>query len=316
MAEIACTIMPHAAEPAHQILDTDMTRILIIGCGDIGRRTARLWQARGARVFALARSDASSTQLKQLGIEPLSGDLDRPASLAGLPYAGALLCYFAPPPPDGHTDPRLRAVLHAIAPGARPQKIIYISTTGVYGDSHGAWVDEESPVQPQAARSKRRLDAETVLRAWGREHNVPVIILRVPGIYGDGRLPLDTVRAQRPVLDEAESGYTNRIHADDLARVCLAAAERGGADRIYNVSDGHPSSMTAYFNTLADRLGVPRPPVVARAEAHKLFSAGMLSYLNESRRISNRRMLDELGIELLYPTLEAGLAASLNKDTD
>ena len=288
-----------------------MKNILIIGCGDIGRRTAALWQARGAHVAALARSDASSTRLVRLGIEALPGDLDRPESLTRLPYAGALLCYFAPPLPEGDTDPRMRALLQAIPPRAPPDKIVYISTTGVYGDSHGDWVDEESPVHPRAARSKRRLDAETVLRAWGTDHRVPVVVLRVPGIYGDGRLPLDAVRAQRPVLDETESGYTNRIHADDLARVCLAAADRGQADRIYNVSDGQPGSMTGYFNTLADALGVARPPVVARAEAQTIFSAGMLSYLSESRRVSNRRMLEELGVELLYPTLEAGLAASL-----
>ena len=318
VAEIAGNIMPQAVHCSsrHGAHGTYMKNILIIGCGDIGRRTAALWQARGAHVAGLARSEAGDARLAQLGIQPLPGDLDRPASLATLPYRSTLLYYFAPPPPEGTTDPRLRALLHAIPADAAPEKIVYISTTGVYGDSHGDWVDEESPVNPQAARSRRRLDAETALRAWGTEHKVPVVILRVPGIYGDGRLPLDAVRAQRPVLDEGESGYTNRIHADDLARVCLAAAERGRADRIYNVSDGNPGSMTSYFNTLADTLGVARPPVVSRAEAQKIFSAGMLSYLNESRRISNRRMLEELGVELLYPTLEAGLAASLAKDAD
>jgi nucleoside-diphosphate-sugar epimerase len=286
-------------------------KIFIIGCGDIGRRTAALWQARGADVAALARSDSSAQKLQQLGITPVAGDLDQPASLQYLPLAGVLLYYFAPPPAQDDRDGRMRAMVTAMTSGARPDKIIYISTTGVYGNNHGAWVTEDTPLQPQATRSRRRVDAETVLRAFGHKLGLPVIILRVPGIYGPGRLPIEAIRTRRPVLDESESGYTNRIHAEDLARICLVAAERGQADAVYNVSDGNPSSMTGYFNQLADALGEPRPPVVSRAEAQSVLSAGMLSYLDESRRVDNRRMREELGVELLYPTLDSGLRAIL-----
>jgi nucleoside-diphosphate-sugar epimerase len=288
-----------------------MQKIFIIGCGDIGRRCAALWRARGAAVAALARSDASARRLEQLGITPVPGDLDQPATLQRLPLNSSLLYYFAPPPAVDDTDGRMRAVVAAMAAGEQPGRILYLSTTGVYGDNHGAWVTEDTPVRPIAARSKRRVDAETVLRAFGKAAGVPVIILRVPGIYGPGRLPIEAIRTRRPVLDESESGYTNRIHAEDLARVCLTAAERGRADTVYNVSDGHPSSMTGYFNQLADALGEPRPPVISRAEAQRVLSAGMLSYLDESRRVDNRRLREELGVELLYPTLEAGLRASL-----
>jgi nucleoside-diphosphate-sugar epimerase len=288
-----------------------LKKIFIIGCGDIGRRTAALWQTRGAWVTALARSDASGQQLQQLGITPVAGDLDQPASLRHLPLTGALLYYFAPPPAQDDTDARMRAMVAAMTDGVRPDRIVYISTTGVYGDNHGAWVTEDTPLQPRAARGKRRVDAESVLRAFGRQQAVPVVILRVPGIYGPGRLPIEAIKTRRPVLDESESGYTNRIHAQDLARVCVIAAERGRADAVYNVSDGHPSSMTAYFNQLADALGAPRPPVVSRAEAQRVLKPGMLSYLDESRRVDNRRMREELGVELLYPTLDAGLRASL-----
>lgn len=288
-------------------------KIFIIGCGDIGRRTAALWQARSAVVAALARSDASAQQLQQLAITPVAGDLDQAASLQHLPLSATLLYYFAPPPADDDTDPRMRALVAAMTHGTRPDKIVYISTTGVYGDNHGAWVTEDTPLQPQAARSKRRVDAETVLRAFGKAQSVPVVILRVPGIYGPGRLPIEAIKTRRPVLDESESGYTNRIHAEDLARICVIAAEHGRADTVYNVSDGQPSSMTAYFNQLADALGEPRPPVVSRAEAQRLLSPGMLSYLNESRRVDNRRMREELGVELLYPTLDSGLRGSLAK---
>ncbi len=285
--------------------------IFIIGCGDIGKRISALWQARGAGVQALARSPASAKQLELLGIAPVIGDLDQPESLTALPVAGALLYYLAPPPAQGDTDPRMRTLVETLAVSPLPGRIIYISTTGVYGDNHGAWVTEDTPLQPRAARSKRRVDAESVLRTFGKDYGVPVIILRVPGIYGPGRLPIEAIKTRRPVLDENESGYTNRIHAQDLARVCVVAAERGRADAVYNVSDGHPSSMTGYFNQLADILGEPRPPVVSRAEAQRVLKPGMLSYLDESRRVDNRRMCEELGVKLLYPTLEAGLRASL-----
>ena len=291
-----------------------MEKIFIIGCGDIGRRTAALWQARANPVVALARSAASTERLRQLGITPVAGDLDLAESLHALPMADVVLYYFAPPPAQGETDPRMHALMTALDFGAVPKKIIYISTTGVYGDGRGEWINEDTPLRPQAARSKRRVDAESALRAFGIRHAVPVIILRVSGIYGPGRLPIDAIKARRPVLDEKESGYTNRIHADDLARICVAAAEHGRADSVYNVSDGQPGTLAGYFNQLADALGEPRPPVVTRAEAQTLLSAGMLSYLNESRRIDNRRLRQELGIELLYPTLEAGLAASLMEE--
>ena len=290
-----------------------MEKIFIIGCGDIGRRTAALWQTRANSVLALARSAASTERLRQLGITPVAGDLDMAASLHALPVADTVLYYFAPPPPQGETDARMRALMAALDFGAQPKKIIYISTTGVYGDGRGEWVNEDTPLHPQAARSKRRVDAESALRAFGIRHAVPVIILRVSGIYGPGRLPIDAIKARRPVLDENESGYTNRIHADDLTRICVAAAERA-EDSVYNVSDGQPGTLAGYFNRLADALGEPRPPGVTRAEAQTLLSAGMLSYLNESRRIDNRRLRQELGIELLYPTLEAGLAASLMEE--
>lgn len=289
-------------------------KVFIIGCGDIGRRTAALWLTRGVQVAALARNDGRAQPLRQLGITPSIGDLDQPASLRDLPLTGALLYYFAPPSAQDDTDRRMRTVLALMANGKRPEKILYLSTTGVYGDNHGAWVTEDAPLQPCAPRSKRRVDAENQLRAFGVTHGVSVVILRVPGIYGPGRLPIEAIRTRRPVLDESESGYTNRIHAEDLARVCVVAAERGLAGRVYNVSDGHPGTMTAYFNQLADALGQPRPPVITRAEAQGVLSPGLLSYLDESRRVDNRRMREELGVELLYPFLAAGLKASLAEE--
>lgn len=281
-----------------------MNLIFIIGCGDIGLRVARLWQGRGATVSALARSEDSAARLAAAGIEAVPGDLDTPASLAALPVNGATVYYFAPPPLQGDSDPRMHAF---VAAGLRPERVIYISTSGVYGDRAGGWVDEDTPPAPGTDRARRRLDAETTLRAWGRESGVKVNILRVGGIYGPGRWPLERLQAGTPVLREEECGYTNRIHADDLAAICVAAAERGGPDRIYNVSDGRNGTMTEYFNAVADRFGLPRPPAITMAEAQQRLSPAMLSYLTESRRMDNRRLLQELGVTLRYPDLAAGL---------
>ena len=281
-----------------------MNLIFIIGCGDIGLRVARLWQGRGATVQALARSDEAAARLSGAGITPVRGDLDIPTTLATLPLNGATVYYFAPPPTQGDTDPRMRAFTAA---GLKPERVVYISTSGVYGDRNGAWVDEDTPPAPATDRARRRLDAETVLRAWGREQGVRVNILRVGGIYGPGRWPLERLQAGMPVLREEECGYTNRIHADDLAAICVAAAARGGDDRIYNVSDGSNGTMTQYFYAVADRFGLPRPPALTLAQAMQQLSPAMLSYLTESRRMDNRRMLQQLGVTLRYPDLASGL---------
>ncbi len=288
---------------------TKITAVTIIGCGDIGTKVAALWQTRGTTVSALCRSRPSLERADKLGIEPLPGDLDQPESLAHLQVSGRLVYYFAPPPQTGYTDPRMRALLQALPPDARPNVMVYISTTGVYGDSAGRWVNEDTPVNPQTARARRRLDAETALRTWGQQRGVPIVILRVPGIYGPGRLPAAAIRSRRPVVKESECGFTNRIHADDLARICVAAGDCRHAETIYNVSDGQPGTMTEYFNLAADALGLPRPPVVSRQEAGRFLSPEMLSYIDESRRIDSRRLRDELGVTLLYPSLQEGLAA-------
>lgn len=282
--------------------------MLIIGCGDIGRRVAALCQTEGAQVHALSRGAAHAAELRARAITVHEGDLDRPDNLPALPSAGALLFYFAPPPAEGDGEPRLHGFLRHIA-AAPPARLIYISTSGVYGDCQGARVTEDTPPRPTTTRARRRLAAERLLREWERDSGVPVMVLRVGGIYGPGRLPLARLRQGTPVLREADCGYTNRIHADDLAAVCVAAAHRGAAGGLYNVCDGRPSTMTDYFNRVADRYGLPRPPQVDLAEARARLSAEMMSYLDESRRMDNGRMLRELGVRLRYPSLDEGLAA-------
>jgi nucleoside-diphosphate-sugar epimerase len=168
-------------------------------------------------------------------------------------------------------------------------------------------VTEATPVNPQTSRAKRRLDAETALCDWGRQQGVPVVILRVTGIYGPGRLPLARLQQGHPVLCQAESPPTNRIHADDLAAICVAAADKGADGEIFNVSDGQPGTMTQYFNAAAELLGLPRSPQVSMAEARQVMTPTMLSYLTETRRMNNLRMLARLGVALRYPDLESGL---------
>lgn len=290
-----------------------MDRVLIVGCGDIGRRVARLDRERGASVGALSRSVEKDLELIGLGVLPVGGDLDRAETLQELPVGGATVFYFAPPPGGGDRDPRMRAFCAALAGGEAPARVVYISTSGVYGDCGGAVVTEETAPNPQTARARRRLDAETALRAWGAARKVPVIILRVTGIYGPGRLPVERIRSGQPVLRPEEAPYTNRIHAEDLARVCLAAAERGRDGEVFNVSDGHAGTMTEYFDAVADACGLPRPPRVSMAEAREVMTPLMLSYIGESRRMDNARMLEGLGVRLLYPDLPSGIAASLEE---
>jgi len=284
-----------------------MKRVLIIGCGDIGKRIARRALSQGAEVWALIRSASHARELEALGVQTVAGDLDSQMPIDNLPTAGAHVIYLAPPPGGGASDPRVRTFAASVLPEEEPAKVVYVSTSGVYGDCSGAIVTEQTPLNPQTARAQRRVDAEQLLSEWGKHRDIPVIVLRVTGIYGPGRWPLARLREGHPVLREEEAGLTNRIHADDLAKICLEAAENAPAGEVYNVSDGHPTTMTEYFNRVAALFEIPRPPQVSLEEAKKVMTPLMLSYIVESRRMDNRKLIQELGICLDYPDLEAGL---------
>lgn len=279
-------------------------RILIIGCGDLGGRVARLWQGAGVPVIGVVRGDPSVKRLHRAGVTPIRADLDRPATLGGLNARGALVYYLAPPPRAGSRETRLANLLAAWS--GVPERWVHLSTTAVYGDCGGAWVDEGAPLRPTTDRGRRRLDGEQRLAAWAAGRDLCWTVLRVPGIYGPGRLPLARLRSGRPLPPVAESGYTNRIHVDDLAAACVAAARRGRCGAAYNISDGNPLPFTEYFRRVARACGLPPPPEApARSGA---FGPEFLSYLRESRRIDNRRMREELGVELRYPDLDTALA--------
>ena len=284
-----------------------MESVLIVGCGHVGRRVAVLLHARGQRITGVVRSPASAGQLRALGIDVLCLDLDDGAS--SIPRSGNFggLCYLAPPPASGVQDTRMREFLESLDKASLPRRIVYISTSAVYGDCRGDWITEEQPVQPATDRGLRRLDAERQLQAWAVRYGLEWVILRVPGIYGPGKLPLERLRKGLPVLREVDAPYTNRIHADDLAVICVAALDSDHHNTVYNVSDGHPSTMTDYFFRVADAAGLPRPPVVTREEAQQVLSEGMLSFLQDSRRMHNQKLLLDLGVTLRYPDLETGL---------
>ena len=284
-------------------------RCLVAGCGYVGRRLARRLRSE-REVLALARSEDACAGLRAEGVAALCMDLDDapPASLQSA-ADGAAIVYLVPPPESGGADPRIVRFLAALG-DARPESFLYVSTTGVYGDAAGAVVTEATPVAPANDRARRRVDAERSAAAWCERSGTRCVILRVPGIYGPGRLPLERLRRGEPALRPEEAGPGNRIHVDDLVSTCIAALERQ-ASGIFNVGDGDHSSTTSYLQRTAALAGLPPPRLVSMTEARTQVSPGMLAFLVESRRVDNRRMLEELGVRLAYPDLDAGIAASL-----
>ncbi|MEA3639365.1 MAG: SDR family oxidoreductase [Lamprobacter sp.] len=281
--------------------------MIILGCGSIGQALARRYRQRGETVLGVVRSAERAAEVKATGSRALQLDLSRD-DLAPLGLVGQSIFHLAPPPSEGDDDPLTAHLISAFERHGHPRRLVYIGTTGVYGDCGGAWVNEDWPPQPTASRSLRRWDAEQRLRHWSRDSGAELVILRVAGIYACDRLPLARIRSAQPVVKVDEAPWSNRIHAEDLVEICIAAMERAPTGAVYNVCDGHPSSMTDYFCQVADAAGLPRPPQIPLAEADGQVSAGMLSYFKESRRLSNQRLLDELKISLRYPDLAQGLA--------
>ena len=287
--------------------------LLIVGCGDIGLRVLGLLRQR-FRVLALTSSPARVPALRAAGALPLLGDLDDPASLGRLAALADRVLHLAPPPGQGRIDPRTRALLQALARSPRVQRIVYASTSGVYGDAGGARFDETRAVAPATDRGHRRVDAEARLRHHGRAFGVRVSLLRVPGIYAldrDGGDPRERVRRGAPLLLPHDDVYTNHIHADDLARACVAALMRGAPQRVYHVSDDSQLKMGDHFDAVADAFGLPRAPRLSRSEAARSMSPLQLSFLAESRRLDNHRLRVELRLRLRYPTPAAAWAAAL-----
>lgn len=278
--------------------------IWIIGCGDIGLRVTQLYRPDTDKIHGIVRSKDSAHRCEQVGIAAKIIDLDSDDLPDPDQFKDAFVYYFAPPA-GSVTDTRIKRFLKFSGNAAR--RIVLISTTGVYGDQNGGWVDEATPPKPTTDRATRRLSAENTLKNWAEKNHREYIILRVPGIYAADRLPLERLKKRLPIVRESEAPWTNRIHADDLAMICKAAMNSKISNTTYNVTDGQPSTMTHYFNQVADFADLPRPPQITLKHAIETLSPGMASYLKESRRISNKKMLKELDITLHYPSLKKGL---------
>lgn len=299
-----------------------MYTLLIVGFGDVAQRAMPQLSVH-YHVLALVRTAEAAARASRLGATPLAGDLDRPETLASLAGAAECVLHLAPPEAGGDRDLRTRSlvdalsargmVAHANRPIRRLERLVYVSTSGVYGDCGGARVDESRPVNPQSDRAQRRVDAERTLLDWGVREGVRVTILRVPGIYAADRLPIERIERGTPALRAEDDVFTNHIHAEDLAAVCVAALAHGADGRVYNVSDDSELKMGEYFDLVADRAGLPRPPRIARANAAGRVSPVALSFMSESRRLVNHRMKAELGIALRYPTVREGVPQRIDR---
>ena len=285
--------------------------LLIVGCGDIGLRVLRLLRWRW-RLLALTSSPGRVATLRSAGAVPLLGNLDDAATLARLAGMADAVLHLAPPQGSGDTDERTRHLLQALARQGRVRRIVYGSTSGVYGDCGGVRFDETRAPNPATDRARRRVDAEQQLRWFGRAFDVRVTLLRIPGIYAsdrEGGHPRERLARGAPVLVAEHDVYTNHIHADDLARACVAALHRGAAQRVLHVCDDTQMKMGDYFDLAADLCALPRPPRITREQAALQLSSMQLSFMGESRRLSNERLKHELRLRLRYPTAAHGLPA-------
>lgn len=292
-------------------------RVLIIGCGDVGQRAARvLGGSPRVRVLALTSRADRAPSLRAQGITPLLGNLDDPHSLRRLAGLATRVLHLAPPPSgelaDWRLDPRTRALTRALVQRSLPSTLVYGSTSGVYGDCQGRWVDESTPAKPLTPRAWRRVDAEAAVHWLGRATGVRTTVLRIPGIYApdrEGGTPRERLQRGTPVLRAEDDVFTNHIHADDLARACVLALWRGRPQRNVNVVDDTELKMGDYFDQAADLYGLPRPPRVSRSVAQAQLPLMQLSFMGESRRLVHQRMLQELGVRLRYPSVAEGLRA-------
>ena len=278
-------------------------RLLIIGCGDVGMRLIALLRHR-YRLFAVTRHSEQADAIRAAGATPVIADLDRPLTLARLSRLARRIVHLAPPPSDGEHDDRTRRLIPFLPPNAN---VVYVSTTGVYGDCAGERIDETRAPNPQNARAKRRVDAETCLRNWARRSRSRLAILRVPGIYARERLPLERLQNGTAALIAEDDVFTNHIHADDLARVIELALARGSNNRVYHASDDSEMKMGDYFDAVAKRFDLPLPPRLPREALRAQVSPMLYSFMAESRRLDNRRIKEELGVRLRYRDVESAL---------
>ncbi|HEC29311.1 MAG TPA: SDR family oxidoreductase [Gammaproteobacteria bacterium] len=283
------------------------TRIIITGCGYVGKKLASECRKNDYKVIAITRTETSRRQLEN-EFESYDIDLDKNSDFpVEINLQHAIVFYLIPPIKTGVTDTRIVHFLDSLNTLNLPKKIILISTTGVYGDCKGEWVDETRMPEPLTERARRRLSAETSLSDWCDKREVDSVVFRVPGIYGPGNLPVRRLYEKKPVLTISDSPWSNRVHVDDLVQACIKAISYCGDQKIFNISDGNPATMTEFFIAVARRMGLPEPEQLGLDECSRRFSVNMMSYLAESKKIDNSAMIRELKVRLKYPTLVQGL---------
>jgi nucleoside-diphosphate-sugar epimerase len=289
-------------------------RVLVVGCGDVGLRATRALRGR-VQLIGLTSSPGRLALLREAGITPIVADLDAPATLRRISGLATRVLHLAPPAREEGAqwwrDARTAALVRALRLRSLPAAMVYGSTSGVYGDCGGARINETRTVKPDTPRAHRRVDAERSVRWLGRA-GVAVRILRIPGIYApdrEGGTPRERLQKGTPVLRAEDDVYTNHIHADDLARACVAALWRGGPQRVFHASDDSELKMGDYIDLAADLYGMPRPPRIAREEAQAQLPLSLLSFMGESRRMDNTRLKRELRVRLRHPTVATGLAS-------
>ncbi len=285
-----------------------LPRLLVLGCGDVGMRLLPLLRDR-FRIFAVTSQVERQSALRAAGAIPILANLDQPHTLAKLAQLASMIVHLAPPQSEGETDRRTRN-LRCILP--EQATVVYVSTSGVYGDCGGCVIDETRAVNPVNMRARRRVDAELTLRAWAKRSRGRLAILRVPGIYASDRLPIERLTKCTPALIESEDVFTNHIHADDLAQIIATTLFRLQPNRAYHTVDDSDMKMAAYFDAVADAFSMQRPPRFPRNELREKVSPMLLSFMSESRRLSNKRMKHELGIRLRYPLVADGLHHARN----
>ena len=282
-------------------------RILLAGCGYVGSHLAQSEIQAGSQVLALVKSAESAEGLRNQNIQARAINLDDAVNLpVSLSEGIDLLYYFIAPQPSGKEDLRSRNFIK-LCKGRSIRQVVLISTTGVYGDCQGQWIDESRFLAPKVDRAWRRVSAEHQWRDFADSSDTVLTVLRVAGIYGPGKLPLARLKRQEPVLARKESPWSNRIYSKDLVRICQAAGNKA-YNGVINVADDEPGTMTDYFFRIADSFGLTRPQEISLSQAKAQMSEGMWSYLRESRRINNARLKKVLDINLQYPALDQGLA--------
>jgi len=295
-----------------------MKNIIIIGCGYIGKKIAGLLKAQSLNPACFVNTEESKNKLLSMGFQAMQFDLDE----TGLEldekklntFNNSVIAYLAPPQREGIVDNRMAHFVSMLETlSSPPSKIILISTTGVYGDCKGEWIDEQQATVPQADRSHRRLSAETQLKKYCEKVQAQYVVFRVPGIYAADKLPVKRITSGEPIVAAQDSGFTNRIHADDLSAFCVEALTEDVQPGIYNCCDGHPSTMNDYFMKVAQAMKLSPPKEISLQQAQQELSSGMLSYLAESKRISNKKLLNNFKTRFKYPDLDAGLKFALIK---